>query len=369
MKIAFIGGRTFHHPDGIATFMYNLATELVKMGHDCIVYQESNHNGEEWVNGFKVVHQKSTKSAAFNKMGLGVKSTFDAIFKQNGVEVIHYNCGGPAYLSSFWARLFGKIVVLQLHGLEFKRTKYSPFWQKISKLYFSSYIILHKNITACSSEQVEYLKSHYNKKSVVITGAVNLPKGPQVSDALERFGIKPNNYIVYMGRLVQDKNPDCLIKGFMASNYGDKQLVICGCAAPGSTYEDYLHKLANDCPSVIFTGAIFGADKDTIFRNAWAYCLPSTIEGLPISLLEGMSYGKVCIASDIQANKEALGESGIWVRKENAEDITNALNDLYLNFDKYEWQGKANLKRVASEFSWKKKAEEYVQYISELVEK
>lgn len=56
MKIAFIGGRTFYHPDGIATYMYNLATELVKMGHEPIVYQESDHNGRmgEW---FKVVHQ------------------------------------------------------------------------------------------------------------------------------------------------------------------------------------------------------------------------------------------------------------------------------------------------------------------------
>lgn len=363
MKIAFIGGRTFHHPDGIATFMKNLATELVKIGHEPIVYCESDSYCEEMVNGFKVIHQKSTKSAAFNKMGLGVISTFNAIFKQKGVELVHYNCGGPAYFASMWARLFGKKVVLQLHGLEFKRTKYSPFWQKVSKLYFSSYIITHKNITACSAEQMEYLKEHYNKQSKVITGAVNLPGEPQKNDVLERFGIKPNNYIVYMGRLVQDKNPDYLIKGFIASKYGDKQLVICGCAAPGSPYDEQLHQLAKDCPNVVFTGAIFDADKDVVLRNAWAYCLPSTLEGLPISLLEGMSYGKICIASDIKANKEALGDSGIWVRKENAEDITNALNDLYANYEKYKPQGKANQERVATEFSWKKKAEEYEAWI------
>lgn len=366
MKIAFIGGRTFHHPDGIATFMKNLATELVKMGHEPIVYCESDHNGEEWVNGFKVIHQKSTKSVAFNKMGLGVKSTFNAIFKQKGVELVHYNCGGPAYFASMWASLFGKKVVLQLHGLEFKRTKYSPFWQNVSKFYFTSYIIRHKNITACSAEQVEYLKEHYNKTSKVITGAVNLPSNAQKSDILERFGIKTNNYILYMGRLVQDKNPDYLIKGFMASNYDNKQLVICGCAAPGSTYEKRLHQLAKDCPNVVFTGAIFDADKDVILRNAWAYCLPSTLEGLPISMLEAMSYGKICIASDIRANKEALGDGGIWVRKENAEDITNTLNDLYVNYEKYEPQGKANLDRAATEFSWKKKTVEYDAWISQL---
>lgn len=170
-----------------------------------------------------------------------------------------------------------------------------------------------------------------------------------------------------MGRLVQDKNPDCLIKGFMSSNYGDKQLVICGCAAPGSPYEEYLHKLAIDCQNVIFTGDVFGADKDAILRNAWIYCLPSTLEGLPISLLEGMSYGKVCIASDIPANREALGESGIWVEKEKAEDITKALNELYTNYDKYSWQGEFNRTRAMANFSWEKKAKEYYSFISSII--
>lgn len=163
MKIAFIGGRTFHHPDGIATFMYNLATELVGMGHEIIVYQESDHNGEEMVNGFKVIHQKSTKSAIYNKMGLGVKSTFNAIFKQKGVELIHYNCGGPAFFSSMWARIFGKKVVLQLHGLEFMRTKYSPFWRWVAKVYFDIYCRMHKNITVCSTEQQRYLTDTFGK--------------------------------------------------------------------------------------------------------------------------------------------------------------------------------------------------------------
>lgn len=365
MKIAFIGGRTFHHPDGIATFMYNLATELVKLGHEPIVYQESYYNGEEWINGFKVIHQKSTKNAIFNKMGLGVISTFNAIFKQKNVELIHYNCGGPAFFASMWAKIFGKKVVLQLHGLEFQRTKYSPFWRKVAKIYFDIYCRMHKNITVCSVEQQKYLMDNFKKTSCVITGAVNIPEA-QSSDILERFGIKANNYIVYMGRLVQDKNPDYLIKGFMASKYGNRQLVICGCAAPGSSFEDELHELAKNCPNVVFTGAVFGADKDVIFRNAWVYCLPSTMEGLPISLLEGMSYGKVCIASDIPANREALGDSGIWVHKENAEDITDVLNDLYDNYSKYEWQGQANLNRVKKEFSWKKKAEEYAKFISTL---
>ena len=98
-------------------------------------------------------------------------------------------------------------------------------------------------------------------------------------------------------------------------------------------------------------------------------CLPSSMEGLPISLLEGMSYGKVCIASDITANKEALGDSGIWVKKENAEDITYALDRLYTNFENYEWQKKVNRERCERLFSWPKIAKDYIDFLSELIKK
>lgn len=366
MKIAFIGGRTFHHPDGIANFMYHLATELVMLGHEPIVYCESDHNGTEMVNGFKVVHQKSLKSASLTKMLLGLKSTLCAIFKEKGVDFVHYNTWTPAVLASRIPPIFGKTTILQGHGIEWKRTKYTPKQQKQAKMLESLVAHLNRNWTMCSQEQTEYFKHEYNLKCTTITGAVDIPGVAQESDILERFGIKPNNYIVYMGRLVQDKNPDYLIKGFKASDHKDKQLVICGCAAPGSSYEEELHELAKDCPNVIFTGAVFGADKDVVLRNAWVYCLPSTLEGLPISLLEGMSYGKVCVASNIQANKEALGDNGIWVRPENAEDITKALNDLYANYSSYAHLGSANVVRVKDNFSWKKKAEEYVEYLSKL---
>ena len=228
---------------------------------------------------------------------------------------------------------------------------------------------INKYLTAVSQEQTDFIREHFHKDCRTITCAVNIPQETSKSDVLERFGIIPNNYIVFMGRLVQDKNPDYLIKGFMNSQHGDKQLVICGCAAPRSSYGDYLHMLAKDDPNIIFTGAIFGADKDTILRNAWVFCLPSSMEGLPISLLEGMSYGKVCIASDITANKEALGDSGIWVKKENAEDITYTLDRLYTNFENYEWQKKVNRERCERLFSWPKIAKDYIDFLSELIKK
>ena len=369
MKIAFIGGRTFHHADGIATFMYHLATELAKMGHEPIVFCEGEKNSEEMLNGFKLIERKSLGSAFLTKPLLGLRATLHCLFKEKGVQVFHYNTWAPAMIASHIPLLFGRKVVMQSHGLEWKRTKYSAKKQKMIKRIETWSAKTNKHWTMVSQEQTDYIREHFHKDCRTIKCAVNMPGEAQKSDVLERFGIKPNNYIVFMGRLVQDKNPDYLIRGFMASNHGDKQLVICGSAAPGSNYEEHLHQIAKGDPNVIFTGSIFDADKDTVFRNAWAYCLPSTLEGLPISLLEGMSYGKVCIASDIPSNKEALGDSGIWVEKESDQSMTNALNELYANYDKYAWQGEANRKRCEEEFSWHRAATEYIQYVTELVKK
>lgn len=117
MKIAFIGGRTFKTPDGIATYMYNLATELKKQGYEPIVYCEGDANKTEYINGFKVVQWKSLKSAALTKIILGLKSTLHALFLEKGVRVYHYNTWAPALIASCIPPLFFKKVVMQNHGL------------------------------------------------------------------------------------------------------------------------------------------------------------------------------------------------------------------------------------------------------------
>lgn len=366
MKIALIGGRTFLHPDGIATFMHNLGAELAKMGHEPIYYCESDKDYVEMVDGIKVVHQKSYKSPALTKILLGFKATCKALFKEKGVRVFHYNGWAPSLLAARVPWMLGRVSLMEGHGLEWKRTKYTPRQQKTMKRMEAITARWNCNFTMCSQEQTDFFLSEYGIICRTITGAVNLPGEPQKSDILERFGIIPNNYVLFMGRLVQDKNPDYLIKGFLKSNYGEKQLVLCGDNPQDAEYVEMLHNLAKESPNVIFTGAVFGADKDVIFRNCWSYCLPSSLEGLPISLLEGMSYGKVCIASDIQANKEALGNSGVWVKKEDEDDVADKLNSLFKDFSFYERQGKANFNRVKEEFSWKKKAEEYIEFVTEL---
>ena len=122
----------------------------------------------------------------------------------------------------------GKIAILQGHGLEWKRTKYSPIQQRIMKFMEWVTAKMNNHLTMVSQEQSDYFSAHYGKHCTTISTATNLPKKPIKSGILEKYGLLPKSYYLYMGRLVQDKNPDYLIKAFMQANLADKKLVIAG---------------------------------------------------------------------------------------------------------------------------------------------
>ena len=214
-----------------------------------------------------------------------------------------------------------------------------------------------------SQEQTDYFLEHYGRKCTTITCAVAMPEEPKESDFLKRYGLQGNDYFLYMGRLVQDKNPVYLIMGFIGAGLKDMKLVLCGGADGNDKYEKYLKSLTSD-KSVVFTGPIFGADKDAAFRNCYAFCIPSTMEGLPMSLLEAMSYGKVAIASDIPACHEALDNAGIYVPYEDSDALTKAIKDLESNYEDNQWRGDSNRERARVVFSWENTTRKYLQFIS-----
>lgn len=368
MKIAFIGGRNIHKLGGIENYMYNLATELVKLGHEPIVFCESDHDGTEMCNGFKVIHQRSVGGKYLCKIILSYKATFKLIWNKENIDIFHYNAWPPS-LASWLPRMFGKIAILQGHGLEWKRTKYSPTQQKIMKFMEWLTAKMNNHIIMVSQEQTDYFRKHYNKQCFTIPTATTCPRSNIQSEVLSKFNIPSKKYFLYLGRLVQDKNPDYLIKAYIKANIKDKYLVIAGSNDSMPEYVNYLHNLARGHNNIIFTGAVYGMDKEKLLEQCYVFCIPSTIEGLAITLLEAMSYGKICIASDIPANREGLGESGIWCKYENIEDLAEKIKYANDNYSKISWQENYNMKRIKENFTWSKISHLYDDYVKSLYKK
>lgn len=366
MKIVFIGGRDIHILGGIESYMYNLATQLVKMGHEPIVFCESERNGLEWINGFKVIHQKGFKSNLICKPWLGLKATLKTIRHGKSVDVIHYNAWPPS-LSSPLARLFGIRTLMQGHGLEWQRSKYSPKQQKILKFMERVTAHINPNLIMCSNDQTRYFKEQYNKQAVTIPTAINLPNLNSSNDQLllQKYSLYSKGYFLFLARLVKDKNPDYLIKAFVKSRHKDKKLVIAGNNNADMGYVNYLHQLADGCTDVVFTGAVYGEEKEALLRNAYTFCIPSTIEGLSISLLEAMSYSLPIIASDINANKEVLeADKALWVRPENEEDLIDAIEKSVENPCGIVLPLEYKYNYVKNNYTWEIVANQYIEYLN-----
>lgn len=371
MRIVFIGGRDIHKLGGIENYMYNLATQLVKMGHEPIVFCESDHDGEEWVNGFRVIHQKSLKSKFLCKIWLSLRATWKAVMKIRDVDIIHYNASGPG-MGIFLARLLGQQHVMQGHGLEWERTKWTPRQRSVLKLYETTMYRLSRNIIMCSETQTRFYQKEFGLESVTIPTAVNLPdlSSDIRSELFDRFQIPRHKYFLFLARLVSDKNPHILIEAFKRARKNGYVLVIAGDNESDPGYVRKLHGLADGDGSVIFTGAVYGADKEALLRNAYAFCIPSTIEGLSISLLEAMSYRLPVIASDIPSNHEVLRqENALWCEPENIESLRIAIEQ---SIDKCEWfrnTGFENFSTVEDSYTWPKVTCKYIKHIETIVKK
>lgn len=367
MKIVFIGGRDIHILGGIENYMYNLATQLVRMGHECIVYCESDHNGAETVNGFRVVYVKGPSSNLICKPWVSLKATLRTVFREKNVDLIHYNAWGP----SLWCwipRIAGIPSLMEGHGLEWQRSKYSAFASKVMKFMEKFTAHLNQHLIMCSDVQVRYFKEKYNRDAVCIPTAINVPERAKDTDVLEKNSLQKGKYFLFMGRLVQDKNPDYLIGAFGKCEVQGYKLVIAGSNDAMPEYVSYLHGLAQGNDSIVFTGAVYGEDKETLLNNAFCFCLPSTIEGLSIALLEAMIHRLPIIASDIEANREVLTEdNAVWVKPENVDDIVYAMENLANGNIVLDSAIEENRRLVISRYTWDNVALKYIKEVENFI--
>jgi glycosyltransferase involved in cell wall biosynthesis len=224
--------------------------------------------------------------------------------------------------------LFNKKVLVTVHGLDWQRDK----WSKFAKLYlkFGEYIIgRSKNkIISVSSNLKSYFITKYGRKEEDI---FFVPNGVEVNDkmapkAIREFGLESNEYLLFLARLVPEKGAHYLIKAYNKINTL-KKLVIAG----GSSFtDDYLHRLkllANGNENIIFTGNVSGRLLQELYSNCYLYILPSDIEGMPLTLLEAMSYGKKCLVSNIPENKDVIldGVYGSLFNKSDVDDLAAKL--------------------------------------------
>ena len=335
LRIAMFGHKRIPSREGgVEVVVEELATRMAKEGHRVTCYNRDGHH----VSGVEFDPQDQSECKGvkiktvptIEKKGLAAVSAsfFAAICSSFGrYDVVHIHAEGPA--SFCWLpRLMGKKVIVTVHGLDWQRekwkggfaSKYIHFGERMAVKWADEMIVL-------SREVQKYFKDSYNRNTVFIPNGVTRPEKKKADLISQQFGLQKNSYILYLGRIVPEKGEHYLIQAFKQLET-DKKLVIAGGASDTDDYMKRLKKLASDDDRIVFTGFVQGELLQELYSNAYLYVLPSDLEGMPLSLLEAMSFGNCCLTSDIPECTEVIGHHGFSFKKGNVEDLKEKLQEL-----------------------------------------
>lgn len=327
MKIVVTGTRGIPRiMGGVETHCEELFPRIAAMGHDVTVVRRScyvtDDNRINEYRGVKLVDVFAPKKKSIE----AALHTFLAVIKARrmGADILHVHAVGPSLMIPF-ARLLGLKVVMTHHGPDYDREK----WGRMAKFalrlgermgaYGSNGIIVISQVIA------NIIKSKYGRSSYLIFNGVNKPEKSKNTDYVDSLDLQPQKYVVALGRFVKEKGFDLLIEAFRRLGNSDYKLVIAGDADHEDAYSMSLKALAKE-QNVVLTGFIKGEKLNQLMTNAALFVLPSSHEGLPISLLEAMSYDLDVLVSDIPANKLPELETGDFFKCGDCESLKNALS-------------------------------------------
>ncbi len=303
MKIFVIGTRGIPDiPGGVETHCQELYPRIVEAGHEVTVVTRAS---------YVQVKRKSWKGVSLKhifapriKVLEALTHTFLAAIsgKLAKADLIHVHAIGPGLLVPL-IRLMGIKVVMTNHGPDYHRAKWGFFSKQIlmSGEYWGGKQA--NEIIVISSVIGDIVRKRCNRESNLIYNGVTLPEKTTKTNILDQHGIQPGKYILAVVRLVPEKGLHDLIDAF-AKISGDQQLVIAGDADHETKYSRDLKKRAAADSRIVMTGYITGEYLNQVFSHAKQFVLPSYHEGLPIALLEAMSYDIPPLVSDIPAHQE-----------------------------------------------------------------
>ncbi|MEI3378780.1 MAG: glycosyltransferase family 4 protein [Coprococcus sp.] len=333
LRIAFLGHKTIpSRQGGVEIVVEELATRMAVMGHTVTVYNRNGHHvsGKEFdekrLKKYKGIRMKYVPT--IDKKGLAAMSSsfFAAIAAAFGkYDVVHFHAEGPCAM--LWLpKLFGKRCIATVHGLDHQRAK----WGRLA----SAYIMLGEKCATKFADEIivlsegvqRYFHDTYGRTTRFIPNGVNKPIIREADIIKRNFHLKSDSYILFLGRLVPEKGLRYLIEAYKRVNT-DKKLVIAGGSSDTDKFTQELKELAKDDPRIIFTGFVQGKELDELYSNAYIYTLPSDLEGMPLSLLEAMSYGNCCLVSDIDECASVVEDKAIIFKKSNVADLQNKLQE------------------------------------------
>lgn len=331
VKIAMLGHKSIpSRQGGIEIVVEELAVRMAALGYQVTIYNRRGHHvsGKEFdqkkLREYKGIRMKYVPT--IDKKGLAAMSAsfFAAVAAAFGkYDVVHFHAEGPCAM--LWLpKLFGKRCIATVHGLDHQRAKWGKFASTYIMLGEKCAVRFADEIIVLSEGVQEYFLDTYGRKTRFIPNGVNRPVLHEAEIIKNKFGLEKDTYILFLGRLVPEKGLRYLIQAFKQVKT-DKKLVIAGGSSDTDEFAGELWEMAKDDDRIIFTGFVQGQELDELYSNAYVYTLPSDLEGMPLSLLEAMSYGNCCLVSDIDECASVVEDKALIFKKSDVNDLKEKL--------------------------------------------
>ena len=357
MKIVVTGTRGFPNVQGgVEAHCEHLYPHLAALGCEVVVLTRRPYVDPS-VEAFKNVKLLSL-SCPKQKFLEAIVHTFKSIFKAKKLkaDVLHVHAIGPALLVPL-ARLLGLKVVFTHHGPDYEREKWNAFAKMILRCGEWKGCRFSHEVISVSGHVGRRMEDRYKRKVHVIPNGVEIPQIAESEDALKKYGLEKGKYILTVGRFVPEKGFHDLIEAFKKTqDTGHKtqegwKLVIVGDADHKDEYSRELKRKGDSGERIVLTGRLTGQPLAELYSYAGLFVLPSYHEGLPIVLLEAMSYGLSCLVSDIPANREVGLENQRHFKPGDIQELSGklrAFTAISLNED----ERRRQVEYIRKSFDW-----------------
>jgi len=208
--------------------------------------------------------------------------------------IIWYHGIGPSFFS-FIPKLFGKRVYTTIHALDWKRKKWGTFAKLFLRLCEHVALQFSDKLFVVSTQLQTYYQHQYHKDAIVEKYTIPHRVTVQASIIQQKYRLRKNTYVLYLGRFVPEKRLEWLIDA--SYKFPNLYFVLAGERDQSNTYAQHLMDMIHT-QNIILTGYVLGKEKEELLSNCKLFILPSALEGYPISIMEAVSYGKHCLVGD-----------------------------------------------------------------------
>jgi glycosyltransferase involved in cell wall biosynthesis len=367
MKIAILGTRGIPASySGFETAVEQLAARLCARGHEVTVYCRPHVVDRELgsYKGAELVHLRTVENKYLDTFVHTLRSAMHAARVAKPDVALFFIAGNsPLCLIT---RRGGIPSVINVDGLDSARRK----WPALAKAYLRfaenrAPRWADRAITD-SREVADVYERRYGTRIGFIPYGVEDP-GHDGTETLERLGLEPRKYVLFVGRLVPENNPHLLVEAFSripADRAPEMKLVVVGGAPYASDYIKRVWRSAD--PRVVFPGFVFGRGYWELQRHAYLFCAPTEVGGTHPVILEAMAAGNCVLVNDHPPNVETVGNAGVYfARKAGVDDLFAQLARL-LNDESVVARYRSRALRRARQYSWETVTDQYEQLLEEV---